>query len=148
MIDYTKDKDGIATISFNMQDYPVNVLNTDSLSAFEKRIEEALADEEVKGIIITSGKKDFIVGGDLKLIFSLNDPKMVMQIIGEFHAMLRKMETGGKPVVAAINGTALGGGYEVCLACHHRIVVNDTKIQIGLPEVMLGLLPGGGGTGR
>ena len=70
------------------------MLNTDSLSAFEKRINEALADKEVKGIIITSGKKDFIVGGDLKLIFSLNDPKMVMQIIGEFHAMLRKMETG------------------------------------------------------
>ncbi|MBN4051552.1 enoyl-CoA hydratase/isomerase family protein, partial [bacterium AH-315-M05] len=136
------------TISFNMQDYPVNVLNTDSISAFEKHIEEALADKEVKGIIITSGKKDFIVGGDLKLIFSINDPQEIMRIIGKFHAMLRKMETGGKPVVAAINGTALGGGYEVCLACHHRIVVNDSKIQIGLPEVLLGLLPGGGGTQR
>ncbi len=75
MIDYTKDTDGIAIISFNMTDSPVNVLNAASISAFEERINEALADKEVKGIIITSGKKDFIVGADLKLIFSLNDPE-------------------------------------------------------------------------
>ncbi|MBW8048877.1 MAG: 3-hydroxyacyl-CoA dehydrogenase [Cytophagales bacterium] len=148
MIDYTKDPNGIAIISFNMPDTAVNVLNRASISAFEKHINEALADKSVKGIIITSSKQDFIVGGDLKLIFSLNDAKEIMKISGKFHAMLRKMETGGKPVVAAINGTALGGGYEVCLACHHRIAVNDPRIQIGLPEVTLGLLPGGGGTQR
>lgn len=148
MIDYKKDPDGIVIISFNMPDTAVNVLNTASISAFEKRIDEAFADKKVKGIIITSGKHDFIVGGDLKVLLSLEDPQEVMKIAGKFHAILRKMETGGKPVVAAINGTALGGGYEVSLACHHRIVVNDPRILIGLPEVTLGLLPGGGGTQR
>ncbi|MFH1322194.1 MAG: 3-hydroxyacyl-CoA dehydrogenase NAD-binding domain-containing protein [Bacteroidota bacterium] len=148
MINYNLDKDGIAIISFNMPDSAVNVINTASIEAFEKRIDEALADKAVKGIIITSGKKDFIVGGDLSQIISITKPEEVMAITTRFHAILRKMETGEKPVVAAINGTALGGGYEVCLACHHRIAVNNPKIQIGLPEVQLGLLPGGGGTQR
>ncbi len=148
MINYNTDKDGIAIISFNMPDSTVNMLNIASIEVFERRIDQAIADKAVKGIIITSGKKDFIVGGDLNHIISITKPEEVMEIVNRFHSILRKMETGEKPVVAAINGTALGGGYEVCLACHHRIVVNDPKIQIGLPEVQLGLLPGGGGTQR
>ena len=146
MIQYTKDSDGIAIISFDNKNSSVNVIDGDLLTDFELHISNAISDASVKGIIITSSKKDFMLGADLKMIIGINEPKKIMAITNRLHAVLRKTETGGKPVVAAINGTALGGGYEVCLACHYRIAVNDPKIQIGLPEVLLGLLPGGGGT--
>lgn len=146
MINYTKDSDGIAIISFDNKNSSVNVIDGDLLTDFELHISNAISDASVKGIIITSSKKDFMLGADLKMIIGINEPKKIMAITNRLHAVLRKTETGGKPVVAAINGTALGGGYEVCLACHYRIAVNDPKIQIGLPEVLLGLLPGGGGT--
>lgn len=146
MIQYTKDSDGIAIISFDNKNSSVNVIDGDLLTDFELHISNAISDTSVKGIIITSSKKDFMLGADLKMIIGINEPKKIMAITNRLHAVLRKTETGGKPVVAAINGTALGGGYEVCLACHYRIAVNDSKIQIGLPEVLLGLLPGGGGT--
>lgn len=146
MIQYTKDSDGIAIISFDNKNSSVNVIDGDLLTDFELHISNANSDPDVKGIIITSSKKDFMLGADLKMIIGINEPKKIMTITNRLHAVLRKTETGGKPVVAAINGTALGGGYEVCLACHYRIAVNDSKIQIGLPEVLLGLLPGGGGT--
>jgi 3-hydroxyacyl-CoA dehydrogenase / enoyl-CoA hydratase / 3-hydroxybutyryl-CoA epimerase len=146
MIKYSKDSDGIAIISFDNQGSAVNVINSEMLSGFESHINDALSDQSVKGVILTSSKKDFILGADLKMIIGINDPEKIMTITNRLHAVLRKTETGGKPVVAAINGTALGGGYEICLACHYRIAVNDSKIQIGLPEVLLGLLPGGGGT--
>ena len=146
MIHYTKDIDGIATISFDNSKSNVNVIDAEFLGDFEINISNAIADTAVKGIILTSSKKDFMLGADLKMIMGIDEPKIIMAITNRLHAVLRKTETGGKPVVAAINGTALGGGYELCLACHYRIAVNDSKIQIGLPEVLLGLLPGGGGT--
>ncbi|MCE9538688.1 MAG: enoyl-CoA hydratase/isomerase family protein, partial [Bacteroidetes bacterium] len=146
MIHYTKDSDGIAIISFDHKNSSVNVIDGDLLTDFELHISNAISDASVKGLIITSSKKDFMLGADLKMIMGINEPKKIMAITNRLHAVLRKTETGGKPIVAAINGTALGGGYEVCLACHYRIAVNDPKIQIGLPEVLLGLLPGGGGT--
>ena len=146
MIHYTKDTDGIAIISFDNSNSSVNVIDTDFLSDLEQNISAAIADQLVKGVIVTSAKKDFVLGADLRMIMGVNDPKEIMAITYRLQAVLRKMETGGKPLVAAINGTALGGGYEICLACHYRIAVNDSKIQIGLPEVLLGLLPGAGGT--
>lgn len=146
MIHYTTNTDGIAIISFDNSNSSVNVIDSEFLSDFEQNISAAIADQTVKGIIITSSKKDFMLGADLKMIIGVNDPKEVMALANRLHAVLRKTETGDKPVVAAINGSALGGGYEICLACHYRIAVNDSKIQIGLPEVLLGLLPGGGGT--
>ena len=146
MINYTKDTDGIAVISFDHKNSSVNVIDSDLLTDFELRINDAISDTSVKGIIITSSKKDFMLGADLKMVMGIKEPIQVMAIANRLHVVFRKMETGGKPVVAAINGTSLGGGYEVCLACHYRIAVNDPKIQIGLPEVLLGLLPGGGGT--
>jgi len=88
MIDYKKEPDGIAIISFNMPDTEVNVLNTESISAFEKCIDEAVADKSIIGIIITSGKQDFIVGGDLKMLLSLDDPRVIMKISGRFHAII------------------------------------------------------------
>ncbi|TAL63069.1 MAG: 3-hydroxyacyl-CoA dehydrogenase [Bacteroidetes bacterium] len=147
MINYNKDSDGIAVISINMEG-PVNIINEEFIIAFEEQINESVADTSVKGIIITSGKKEFMLGADLKLIASVKTAGEIMPLALRQQKFLRKMETSGKPVVAAINGTALGGGFEICLACHHRIAVNDSNMQIGLPEVLLGLLPGGGGTQR
>jgi 3-hydroxyacyl-CoA dehydrogenase/enoyl-CoA hydratase/3-hydroxybutyryl-CoA epimerase len=99
-------------------------------------------------LIITSAHAEFVAGADLKLLLSVRTKDEVYQLIGQMHRTFRNIEKSPFPVVAAINGTALGGGYEIGLACHHRIAIADPKLQIGLPEVTLGLLPGGGGTQR
>jgi len=140
----------IAIISWNMTSSAMNVLNDISIPEFEGHLEKAYSDQEVKGIIITSEKNEFIAGADVKMILRNNskDPSEMHKFSLEFNAIFRKLETCGKPVVAAMNGTALGGGYEVCLACHYRIALDNPKAVIGLPEVQLGLLPGGGGTQR
>ena len=138
----------IALLSFNMKNSSMNVLNQESIAAFDEAFDKAVKDDNVKGIIITSDKKEFIAGADLKMIAAVKTPEQVMEKSGVLHKLYRKMETCGKPVVAAINGTALGGGFELCLASHFRVAVNDAKTQIGLPEVLLGLLPGAGGTQR
>ena len=145
-----KVENNIAIISWNMTTSAMNVLNDISIPEFEGHLEKAYSDQEVKGIIITSEKNEFIAGADVKMILRNNskDPSEMHKFSLEFNAIFRKLETCGKPVVAAMNGTALGGGYEVCLACHYRIALDNPKAAIGLPEVQLGLLPGGGGTQR
>ncbi len=145
-----KVENNVAIISWNMTTSPMNVLNDISIPEFEGHLETAYADPEVKGIIITSDKNEFIAGADVKMILRNNskDQSEMHQFSLNFNAIFRKLETCGKPVVAAMNGTALGGGYEVCLACHYRIALDNPKAVIGLPEVQLGLLPGGGGTQR
>lgn len=145
-----KVENNIAIISWNMTTSAMNVLNDISIPEFEGHLEKAYSDQEVKGIIITSEKNEFIAGADVKMILLNNskDPSEMHKFSLEFNAIFRKLETCGKPVVAAMNGTALGGGYEVCLACHYRIALDNPKAVIGLPEVQLGLLPGGGGTQR
>lgn len=148
MINFHKDTDGIALLSWDLPGTSANVLNQASMAAFNEAVDQALSEEAIKGIIITSAKKDFILGGDLKMIYGFTQAEEVNKLTGELHAIFRKLETGGKPVVAALNGTTLGGGYELALACHHRILVNNSRVQVGLPEVTLGLLPGGGGTQR
>ncbi|MGB3947282.1 MAG: 3-hydroxyacyl-CoA dehydrogenase NAD-binding domain-containing protein [Bacteroidia bacterium] len=146
MINYTTDSDGIAIISFNNKNSSVNVIDADFLAQLEQVVDTISANQEIKGVVVTSAKKDFVLGADLRMIMGVNDAAVIMSIGTRLQKVLRKMETSGKPTVAAINGTALGGGYEICLACHYRIAVNDSKILIGLPEVLLGLLPGAGGT--
>ncbi len=146
MLDY-RVEDEIAIISFN-QSGSTNVINQETMKAFGEKLLEIKDLNNIKGIIITSSKKDFMAGADLNMIIHLKNAQEVMDMTMQLHQLLRGLETCGKPVVAAINGTALGGGYEICLACHHRIAINNPKIEIGLPEVMLGLLPGGGGTQR
>ncbi|GAB3896600.1 3-hydroxyacyl-CoA dehydrogenase NAD-binding domain-containing protein [Larkinella knui] len=149
MINYRIDRN-VAILSWNMTSSPMNVLNDDSIPAFEAALQRAYDDPEVKGIIITSEKNEFIAGADLKMILrnTDKDPAEMLKVSADLNRVFRAIETSGKPVVAAINGTALGGGYEACLACHHRIALDNPKAIIGLPEVTLGLLPGGGGTQR
>jgi 3-hydroxyacyl-CoA dehydrogenase / enoyl-CoA hydratase / 3-hydroxybutyryl-CoA epimerase len=145
-----KIENNVAIISWNMTTSPMNVLNSVSVPEFESHLKNAYADENVKGIIITSDKNEFIAGADVKQILKYNDAslKEIYDFSMELNTIFRAMETCGKPVVAAMNGTALGGGFEVCLASHYRIAINNPKAQIGLPESQLGLLPGAGGTQR
>jgi 3-hydroxyacyl-CoA dehydrogenase/enoyl-CoA hydratase/3-hydroxybutyryl-CoA epimerase len=148
MLNTHLDNDGILTLTFQAPGNGPNVINQASMEAFRAALDQHIADPAVKGIILTSGKSDFIVGADIDMLFALTDAKQVFAMVNELNAGFRKLETCGKPVVAAINGTALGGGLELALACHYRISVSDPSVQIGLPEVMLGVLPGGGGTQR
>ncbi|WP_428683354.1 3-hydroxyacyl-CoA dehydrogenase NAD-binding domain-containing protein [Reyranella sp.] len=150
MINYNVDSDGIATITWDMPNRAMNVLNEASMTAYAGALKSALKDEKVKGIIITSGKDSFIAGADLEMILGLDtsDASKLMEQFSQLQKMFRRQETGGKPIVAAINGTALGGGFEICLATHYRIAAANPKTKVGQPEVKIGLLPGGGGTQR
>ena len=143
-------KNNVAILSINVANQPMNVLNSESIPALAEALEKAYADAEVKGIIVTSERPEFIAGADLKMILENNGkaPEELFKLSMGLNGIFRKMETNGKPIVAAMNGTTLGGGYEVCLACHHRVALNNPKTVIGLPEVTVGLLPGGGGTQR
>ncbi len=149
MINYQKDQQGIVTLTFDNPGKPVNVINIAFGEAFKNIIEKLQAEKDsIIGIIITSAKESFMAGADIDEMFNEKNPQNLFDRAQQFKAGLRYLETQGKPVVAAINGTALGGGFEVALACHRRIVIDNPKTQLGLPEVTLGLLPGGGGVTR
>ncbi|MFN0044123.1 MAG: 3-hydroxyacyl-CoA dehydrogenase NAD-binding domain-containing protein [Alphaproteobacteria bacterium] len=148
MISYDVDEDGICTLAWDMEGRSMNVLGNESIAAWGVAVERALGDEKVKGVIVSSKKPDFIAGADLEMLLVLDDAKAIMALIAKLQAIFKRMETGGKPFVAALNGTTLGGGYELALACHRRIAAENPRAQIGLPEVTIGLLPGGGGTQR
>jgi 3-hydroxyacyl-CoA dehydrogenase/enoyl-CoA hydratase/3-hydroxybutyryl-CoA epimerase len=113
-----------------------------------RRCRKVIADQALKGVIISSSRPEFVVGADLDTLRGVSDPAQAMKIAGRLSSLFREIERAGKPFVAAINGSALGGGYEICLACHYRLTADNPKTQIGLPEVTLGLLPGAGGTQR
>lgn len=148
-IKYSIDKDGIAIVTWDVADSPVNIMNEVTMAEFFSTINQAIEDDAVKGIVIASAKKDFIAGGDLKWFLNYDKSKEeCFEMLMQTNTHLRKIETCGKPVVAAINGLALGGGCEVALACHHRIMSNHPKSQIGLVECSVGLFPGAGGTQR
>ena len=146
MIRY-EESNGIACIIWDM-DGPKNILNLESYEAYSNAVNKALNDKSVSGVIITSGKAEFHVGADLNHLVSLSEAQQIMDFCAKMHEINRKIETGGKPFVAAINGSALSGGYELCLACHHRIASSEDGLRVGFPEIKLGLLPGGGGTQR
>ncbi|HZD26006.1 MAG TPA: enoyl-CoA hydratase-related protein, partial [Alphaproteobacteria bacterium] len=148
MIDYAVDGDGIATIAWNVANRPMNVMNAESLEAFGAAVEKAIGDNAVKGVIITSARKEFLVGADLAAMQGKATAEDLHGFVWPIHMLFRRMETSGKPFAAAINGHALGGGYETCLACHYRVAADDPKLKIGLPEAKVGLLPGAGGTQR
>lgn len=148
MIDITIDTDGIATLSWNQPGRAQNVLNSDTCAAFFAAIDRVCTDASVKGILVTSAKADFIAGGDLEWLQASDDAATLFERTCELHRMLRKLETCGKPVAAALPGSTLGGGLEIALACHYRVAADNARARFGLPEVTLGLLPGGGGTQR
>lgn len=147
-IDFQKDADNIVTLTIDMPGRSMNVLNDELTEPFGRAIAAIEADQGIRGVIITSGKKEFLAGADIDKLYRITEPQQAFDMAQQFKALLRRLERCGRPVVAALNGTALGGGLELALACHYRIAVNNPKSKFGLPEVKLGLLPGGGGTQR
>jgi 3-hydroxyacyl-CoA dehydrogenase/enoyl-CoA hydratase/3-hydroxybutyryl-CoA epimerase len=151
-IHYQQDAEGIVTLTIDVPDRSMNVLTPEFMAELDVAIDRFAADEAVRGVLITSAKDSFIAGADLKELVGVFDrgldEKAIYEFAGQYSRLYRKLETCGKPVAAAINGTALGGGLELCLACHHRVILDHPKAVIGLPEVQVGLLPGAGGTQR
>ena len=142
------DADGIGLVTIDMPGRAMNVLNPTLTAPFAELVTRLETDAALKGLVITSGKSTFIVGADIDQLTQITSAEEAYQLCEALKGMLRRMEKCGKPVVAALNGTALGGGLELALACHARIALDDPKLKLGLPEVKLGLLPGGGGTQR
>ncbi|MDT8856590.1 3-hydroxyacyl-CoA dehydrogenase NAD-binding domain-containing protein [Paracoccaceae bacterium Fryx2] len=165
MTDFTTvtDADGVATITWDVPGRSMNVMSLAGFAELNAAIDAALADAAVRGIILTSGKADFAGGMDLNVIARMKedggaDPaRAVFDGVMMMHGVLRKIERagmdpktlkGGKPIVAALPGTALGIGLELPLACHRIIAADNPKARIGLPEIMVGIFPGAGGTTR
>ncbi len=143
-----QDDQGVLTLTMDMPGRSANVLNDEFSTPFANLIERIETDDSITGVIITSAKKNFMVGADIDGLFEITDPAEAFEMCEAFKAMLRRLETCGKPVVAGLGGSALGGGLELALACHHRVAINNDRTKISLPEVKLGVLPGGGGTQR
>ena len=151
MIAWDKDADGIVTLTMDDPDQGANTMNETFQNSFQATVERLVAEkDDITGVVLTSGKKTFFAGGDLTLLSKATpaDAEELTAQLQKFKGLTRQLETLGKPVVAAINGAALGGGLEIALSCHHRVALDVKGSEIGLPEVSLGLLPGGGGVAR
>src|ERR1700760_4874764 len=150
-IKWDQDDDGIVVLTLDDPNQSANTMNAAYAASIRATVDRLEAEkDQITGVVITSAKKTFFAGGDLHDLrkATKDQAEEISEFVREGKAVLRRLETLGKPVVAAVNGAALGGGLEICLACHHRIVVDDSKIQLGFPEVQLGLLPGAGGVTR
>ncbi len=151
-IQFELGSDGVALLSINVADRPMNVLTPQLENDLDAAIERIRGDAAVKGVVITSGKTNgFIAGADLKDLVNAYGRETVEQAYErsrKLSGVFRRLETLGKPVAAAINGLALGGGFELALATHYRVLSDDAKTVVGLPEITVGLLPGAGGTQR
>src|SRR5579875_2393265 len=150
-IRYDRGEDGIVVLTLDDPSQSANTMNSAYADSMRAAVERLQAEkDEVRGVIIASAKKTFFAGGDLNALklVSRENAHEFGQFLREVKAQLRTIETLGVPVVAAINGAALGGGLEIALAAHHRVIVDDAKAVIGFPEVNLGLLPGAGGVTR
>ena len=156
---YAVDADGVATITWDVAGKSMNVMSTAGFAELSGLVDDALADAGVKGVIITSGKKDFAGGMDLNVIATMRagGAEAIFDGVMMMHGVLRKIERAGmdpktlkgaKPIVAALPGTALGIGLELPLSCHRIIAADNLKAKIGLPEIMVGIFPGAGGTTR
>lgn len=150
-IRYEKGQDQIVVLTLDMPGQSANTMNAVYREAMAATVARLQAEKDgIAGVVITSAKKTFFAGGDLNELIKVDKAhaKEFSDSVRVLKAQLRSLETLGKPVVAAINGAALGGGWEICLACHYRVALDDQSLQLGLPEVTLGLLPGGGGVVR
>lgn len=143
---------GIITVTIDQTERKMNVIGEGFNDAFATITDTFINDQDAKGLILTSGKSTFVVGADIDQLTTIETAEQAFDLVEDLKTSLRRLETSGKPVVAAITGTALGGGLELALACHYRIAIDSPKTssttKLGLPEVKLGLLPGGGGTQR
>jgi 3-hydroxyacyl-CoA dehydrogenase/enoyl-CoA hydratase/3-hydroxybutyryl-CoA epimerase len=156
------DQDGIALATWDMPGRSMNVFTSEVLQELSEIVEKAAGDSAINGVVITSGKDAFSGGADLTMLEGIigviknidkaKDKKAAMQQLFDesrkMSVIYRRLETSGKPWVAAVNGTAVGGAFELMLACHHRVVSENEKTRLGLPEVKIGLFPGAGGTQR
>jgi 3-hydroxyacyl-CoA dehydrogenase/enoyl-CoA hydratase/3-hydroxybutyryl-CoA epimerase len=155
------DTDGIALVTWDMPDRSMNVFTEEAMDELEKIIDQVTGDGSVKGAVFTSGKDSFSGGADLNMLKRLlgvfhaekaKDPdkaiKLLFEGAGRMGWLWRKLETSGKPWVSAINGTCMGGAFELSLACHGRVAADSDKVKMALPEVKVGIFPGAGGTQR
>jgi 3-hydroxyacyl-CoA dehydrogenase/enoyl-CoA hydratase/3-hydroxybutyryl-CoA epimerase len=141
--------DGIAVVILDAPDRPVNTLHPGLLSSFEELLLPLIDEVAVRGVVVASGKPDtFIAGADLKVLETIDTVEQASEFSRRGNALLQRVANCPKPVVAAVHGAALGGGLEVALACHYILASDDPVTVLAQPEVMLGLLPGGGGTQR
>ena len=156
------DADGIALVTWDIPGRSMNVLDETTIDELEAIEKQTSADAAVKGVVITSGKEALSAGADLSMLEGMSRAyAQAIQEKGEVAAnqllfdqsrrlslVFRAIETSGKPWVAAINGLALGGGFELTLCCHYRVAAENPKTRLGLPEIKVGLFPGAGGTQR
>jgi len=150
-IRWDKDDDGVVVLTLDDPSRSANTMNEAYARSMDAVLDRIAAErDDITGVVITSAKKTFFAGGDLDSLGAIG-PDQAAQVyarVAAGKAQLRRLETCGRPVVAAVNGSALGGGLELALACHHRVVADDPRIEIGFPEVTLGLIPGAGGIVR
>lgn len=155
------DADGIALVTWDMPDRSMNVFTEEVMTEFDRIIDQVVADVGIKGAVITSGKDSFSGGADLTMLQKMltvfakekaKDPEKAARLLfdnaGRMGGLWRKLETSGKPWVSAINGTCMGGAFELSLACHGRVAADSDKVKMALPEVKVGIFPGAGGTQR
>jgi 3-hydroxyacyl-CoA dehydrogenase/enoyl-CoA hydratase/3-hydroxybutyryl-CoA epimerase len=151
-IRYSVDADGVALLTIDVADRPMNVLTPGFVAELGECIDKVAGDAAVRGAVVSSGKSSFMAGADIKDMVGAFARGMTAREGAEYSQhltrLLRRLETCGKPFAAAINGVALGGGLELALACHYRVIEDGPKAGVGLPEVTIGLLPGAGGTQR
>src|SRR6202008_2263960 len=159
---FEPDADGIALVTGDIPGGSMNVLDETSISEIEAIVKQTTEDAAIKGVVLTSSKEAFCAGADLTMLEGMS--RTYQQLLKEkgevaanqvlfeqsrrFSLVFRSIETSGKPWVAAINGLALGGGFELTLSCHYRVAAENPKPRLGLPEVKVGLFPGAGGTQR
>ena len=150
---HDRDADGILTLTIDLPGQSMNVITPEFTADLAAAIDTIKTDAGIKGVVVTSGKASgFMAGADLKGMGALfgggGSLKATFDQVWQLNALFRALETCGKPVAAAINGLALGGGLELALACHYRVCSDSPKIALGLPEILVGLFPGAGGTQR
>lgn len=138
-VQYTQDADGVVTLTLDMPGRSMNVLNDDLTKPLADALARIEGDAAVKGVILTSGKKEFLAGADIEKLFAMTRAEQAFELAEKFKGFMRRLELLGRPVVAALNGTALGGGMELALACDIVLARDDAKL--GQPEITLGVFP-------